>query len=101
MNAVTRCTGKKCDDDDSNIVGKFMYALVSNAMSAAALAFFIKDKNMIEAIVISLVIGIFFVFNSFSNTYILSGKALTLLLIDSMFHICKLVLFSVIIVGLR
>lgn len=80
----------------------FFFALMMNLMTAFALDHFIPDSaSMLEAVRISLMIAIFFVFSSFGTTYSFGDKSMMLLLIDSLYHVVKIVLFTVILVGLK
>jgi len=80
----------------------FVFALIMNLMTAFALDHFLPDNaSMQEAIRTSLMIAIFFVFSAFGTTYAFSDKSMLLLLIDSLFHVVRIVLFTVILVGLK
>ena len=73
-----------------------------NIMSAVALNHFLPANASIEeAARLSLMYGVFFVFTAFGSTYAFSDKKMLLLLIDSLYHIVKLVLMAVIIVSFK
>ena len=80
----------------------FAFAFVMNLMSATALDHILPaDATMEEAVRTALMVGIFFVFSAFGTTYSFSDKSMMLLLIDSLYHVAKILLFAVILVGLK
>jgi hypothetical protein len=80
----------------------FVFALMMNLMTASAMEHFLPaGATMIEAVRTALMLSIFFVFSSFGVTYSFSDKNMLLLLIDSLYHVVKMVIFAIILVGLK
>ena len=103
FNAWRKSSGNpSVGDDAAHSPWTFAFAFLMNFMSVVALDHILpKDASMQEAVITSLLIGVFFVFSAFGTTYTFSDKKMLLLLIDSLYHIAKLVLFAVILVGLK
>ena len=64
--------------------------------------FVVKDGvSMEDAIRHTLILAIFLVFTAFGQTYASTGKSTLVLMIDSLYHVVKLVLMAIILVGLK
>ena len=73
-----------------------------NLLTALALNHFLPtDASVEEAVRLSLMYGIFFVFTAFGSTYAFADKKMLLLLIDSLYHVAKLVIMAIILVALK
>lgn len=71
----------------------FIFALIA----AFGFAFLLgPEPNMMTAIHFAILIGVMFVMPSFAINYQFSNKSFTLLFIDSGYHICKFLIFAVI-----
>ena len=82
--------------------GTYLFTGLMNFMTASFLEYQLKDITcMIEGIRYSCIIGIFLIFTAYGSTYSFSGNDMRLLLIDSLYHIVKLITMAVILIGFK
>ena len=103
FNAWKKASGDpNIGDESAHSPWTFAFAFLMNLMTVVCLDHYIpKNATMEDAVTTSLMFGVFLIFSSFGTTYAFSDKKMMLLLIDSLYHVVKLVLFAVILVGLK
>lgn len=80
----------------------YLFTCLMNFMTASFLEYQLRDITcMVEGIRYACTLGIFLIFTAYGSTYSLSGNGMRLLLIDSLYHIAKLTIMTVVLISLK